>query len=88
MYIPDAYESILLDIIKGDRTGFVGNEELLLSWKLFGEVLRSVDSHQVKLHLYPLGSRGPPEAEGLVKRAGYSLSAKKYTWPKTNLTDV
>ena len=88
LYIPDAYESILLDIIRGDRTSFVGNEELLLAWKLFDGILKGVDNHQIKLHLYPLGSRGPSEADGLVKRAGYSLSAKKYTWPKTSLAEV
>ena len=88
LYIPDAYESILLDIIRGDRTGFVGNEELLLAWKLLDTILHGIDDHQIKLHLYPFGSRGPPEADNLVKRAGYSLSTKKYTWPKTSLTEV
>jgi glucose-6-phosphate 1-dehydrogenase len=37
--IPDAYASLILDVIKGDKHMFVGIDELQASWRIFDEYL-------------------------------------------------
>ena len=37
--IPDAYASLILDVIHGDKNMFVGIEELWASWKIFDDYL-------------------------------------------------
>jgi glucose-6-phosphate 1-dehydrogenase len=41
--IPDAYQRLLLDAIRGDRTLFVGSEETELAWKILDGVIDKGD---------------------------------------------
>ncbi len=41
--IPEAYQRLLLDAIKGDRTLFVGAQETELSWKILEPILSRTD---------------------------------------------
>lgn len=41
--IPEAYQRLLLDAIKGDRTLFVGAQETELSWKILEPILKNTD---------------------------------------------
>jgi len=59
--IPEAYHTLLLDVMQGDQTLFVSADETLASWKLYTPVL---NAHRA-VHSYPAGSRGPKEAEKL-----------------------
>ncbi len=54
--LPDAYERVLLDAVRGDRTLFTSDEEVLASWRILEPVLHawSMDSRDLK-H-YPAGS--------------------------------
>jgi len=65
--IPDAYETLLLDVLIGDQTLFVHAEEAAASWKLYGPVLES----EIPVHTYDAGSWGPREADELLERDGY-----------------
>lgn len=65
--IPDAYSTLLLDVLEGDRTLFVHADEAIGSWKLFDPVLQS--SHRI--HSYPAGSLGPDAAQDLLSRNGH-----------------
>ena len=56
--LPDAYETLLLDILRGDQTLFVHAEEAEASWQLYSPLLGQ--PHEVKF--YPAGSWGPKEA--------------------------
>ncbi len=55
--IPDAYERILYDCIRGDQTLFASTEEVRASWEFITPILESW--HRSKLHIYPKGSPGP-----------------------------
>jgi glucose-6-phosphate 1-dehydrogenase len=59
--LPDAYQTLLLDVLRGDQTLFVHSDEVLESWRLFDPLLR--EPHAV--YGYPAGSHGPVEAERL-----------------------
>ncbi len=60
--LPDAYETLLLDILRGEQTLFVHSEEVEASWEIFDPILRNPPS----LHTYSAGSWGPEEASSLV----------------------
>jgi glucose-6-phosphate 1-dehydrogenase len=59
--LPEAYETLLLDIFEGDQTLFVHAEEVEESWRLYTPLLEA--PHRVEL--YPAGSRGPASADRL-----------------------
>jgi glucose-6-phosphate 1-dehydrogenase len=59
--IPDAYYTLLRDVMLGDQSLFVSADETLASWKLYTPVLNAHRS----VHPYPAGSWGPKEAEEL-----------------------
>ena len=61
--LPDAYTALLYDVMEGDRTLFVGADEVESSWKLYDPVLK----RQPKMHGYPAGSWGPVEARKFVE---------------------
>lgn len=64
--LPDAYETLLLDIIKGDQTLFVRYDEVEAAWQLYKPLLET----RILVHPYPAGTSGPPEADELLKRDG------------------
>ena len=53
--IPDAYETLLTDIIEGDQTLFVRSDEVAEAWRLFSPI---VDLERTPAP-YPAGSWGP-----------------------------
>jgi glucose-6-phosphate 1-dehydrogenase len=59
--MPEAYQTLLLDVLKGDQTLFVHSDEVLESWKLYDPLLRQ----KQKVYLYASGTWGPAEAEHL-----------------------
>ena len=59
--LPEAYETLLLDIFEGDQTLFVHADEVEESWRLYTPLLDT--PHQVEL--YPAGSWGPASADRL-----------------------
>jgi glucose-6-phosphate 1-dehydrogenase len=58
--LPDAYETLLLDVIEGDQTLFVHGEEVEESWRLYSPLL----DNPTPIFDYPAGTWGPSEAEG------------------------
>jgi glucose-6-phosphate 1-dehydrogenase len=58
--LPDAYETLLLDILLGDATSFVRDDWVEASWKLYTPILQDPPPIQ----FYPAGSWGP-EAAGV-----------------------
>jgi glucose-6-phosphate 1-dehydrogenase len=64
--IPDAYESLLLDVIEGDRSLFIQKNELEAAWDVFTPVLHEIERQRVKPELYEFGSGGPAAAAKLM----------------------
>jgi glucose-6-phosphate 1-dehydrogenase len=59
--IPEAYETLLLDVLEGDQTLFVHSDEVEQSWRLYTPVVAAPQP----IHDYPAGTWGPPEADDL-----------------------
>jgi glucose-6-phosphate 1-dehydrogenase len=57
--LPDAYETLILDVIVGDQTLFVHAEEVEASWRFYAPTLEARTRH---VHPYVAGSWGPAEA--------------------------
>ena len=77
--IPDAYESLILDVLKGDKANFVRVDELEEAWRIFTPVLHAIEQGQVKPENYTFGTRGPASLNGFVEKYGYARQAG-YTW--------
>lgn len=65
---PDAYERLLMDIIAGDQTLFLG--QVGESWKIIDPIRQVWDEGKPKLATYKPGSWGPKEADDLIKKDG------------------
>ncbi|MFQ5968387.1 MAG: glucose-6-phosphate dehydrogenase [Acidimicrobiia bacterium] len=61
-HLPDAYETLLLDVLNGDQTLFVRSDEVEESWRLYDPLLAGGP----KLFPYEAGTWGPVEAYDLV----------------------
>lgn len=68
--IPDAYECLLLDVIRGDRSLFIRSDELEAAWDVFTPVLQALESKHIQPEPYAYGSRGPSAADRLAERHG------------------
>lgn len=66
----DAYERILLDILKGDQMLFNRSDELDSSWQLISDVLEGWKNDDTKIPDYEKGTWGPHEADTLIVKDG------------------
>ncbi len=57
--LPDAYERLLLDVLRGDRSLFIRDDELAVAWDIVTPVLHAIDEKGIKPRQYPYGSTGP-----------------------------
>ncbi|MGD2294952.1 MAG: glucose-6-phosphate dehydrogenase [Candidatus Aminicenantes bacterium] len=60
--LPEAYQTLILDILQGDQTLFVRGDEIEASWKLFDPLLEQ----NFPAHSYGAGTMGPGEADKLL----------------------
>ncbi len=58
--LPNAYETLLMDVLKGDQTLFVHADEVEAAWRLYSPLF----SMDVPLAPYPCGTWGPANAGG------------------------
>ncbi|VEU23325.1 DEKNAAC104458 [Brettanomyces naardenensis] len=84
-YIPQAYESLIRDVLNGDHSRFVRDDELEVSWALFTPLLNYLEGPQgPDPILYPYGARGPEPLSGFLEKNGYVYDARgDYQWPVT-----
>jgi glucose-6-phosphate 1-dehydrogenase len=59
--LPEAYETLLLDVAEGDQTLFVRGDEVEAAWRLYDPILKE----EQKIHPYQSGTSGPPAADAL-----------------------
>jgi glucose-6-phosphate 1-dehydrogenase len=64
----DAYEDLLLDVIKGDRSLFLRYDEVEYAWRIVDPVLRVWAMERDYIATYPAGSWGPEESRRLFER--------------------
>jgi glucose-6-phosphate 1-dehydrogenase len=66
----DAYERLLLDVLRGNPTLFMRNDEADAAWRWVQPVLDSWNSEQVAPIGYTAGTWGPPAASRLTAKEG------------------
>ncbi|KAJ8660674.1 glucose-6-phosphate dehydrogenase [Lichtheimia ornata] len=82
MSIPDAYETLILDVMRSDHSNFVRDDELDAAWRIFTPLLHKIDREKIQPKPYPYGSRGPQELDDFVTRYGFKRDTKApYEWP-------
>ncbi|PLT31444.1 glucose-6-phosphate dehydrogenase [Peribacillus deserti] len=69
--IPEAYELLIFDALRGDSTFFAHWDEVELSWKWVQPVLEAFEENDLPLHLYQAGSMGPQAASQLLEEDGF-----------------
>ena len=67
--LPEAYERLLLDVMRGDMTLFTRSDELDAAWQFVQPVLDAWDNRSTKPPRYTAGSWGPPEADQMLYRS-------------------
>jgi len=69
--LPEAYERLLLDAMRGDSTLFMRSDEVEAAWAVVDPILKAWESQDdIPVHLYQPGGWGPREAGGLIKPNG------------------
>ncbi len=63
--IPDAYESLILDVIQGDQSLFIRSDELEAAWDIFTPALHTLEQQAIEPETYKFGSHGPTAARRL-----------------------
>jgi glucose-6-phosphate 1-dehydrogenase len=75
--LPEAYERLLLDVLRGDSTLFTRSDELEAAWRFVTPILQDwMHSDRDPAH-YAAGTWGPEEADRLLEQDGR-------TWRKPN----
>lgn len=71
--LPDAYERLLLDALKGDASLFARNDGIEIAWGLLDPVLTGWEQRPdaSPLHTYARKSWGPAAADDLLARTGH-----------------
>jgi glucose-6-phosphate 1-dehydrogenase len=64
--LPEAYQTLLLDVMDGDQTLFVHADEVEAAWRLYTPIL----DNTLAISFYAAGSWGPKEADDLLQRNG------------------
>ncbi|KAI5951247.1 ZWF1 [Candida jiufengensis] len=84
-WIPEAYESLIRDVLHGNHSNFVRDDELDVSWKLFTPLLEALENNpNLNLEKYPYGSKGPKELRKYLQKHGYVFAEEgSYQWPLT-----
>jgi len=54
--LPEAYEQVLLDSLRSDKSLFAGADEILVSWQLLQPILDAWQNDQKNLTTYPAGT--------------------------------
>ncbi len=71
--LPDAYERLLLDALKGDASLFARSDEIDLAWQLIDPLLQAWEMQDnPSLVSYTPGTWGPVEADELLAREGHT----------------
>ncbi len=69
--LADAYQTLLVDLLRGDPTLFVRADEVEEAWRIYGPVLR----RPPRLRRYAAGTWGPTDARRLPAELGHQWSS-------------
>ena len=66
----EAYETLLVDALRGDATNFIRIDAVMDAWRVVDPVIHAWQNEGGAPHLYPAGSWGPEAADDLLARDG------------------
>ena len=69
---PEAYERLLLDVIRNNPTLFMRRDEVEAAWKWADPILDEWEAGTVTLKNYTAGTDGPTAAIAMIERDGRS----------------
>jgi glucose-6-phosphate 1-dehydrogenase len=69
--VPEAYELLIFDALRGDSTFFAHWNEVELSWKWVQPILEAFEENILPLLPYQSGSMGPESSNQLLKEDGF-----------------
>ncbi|KAH3759209.1 glucose-6-phosphate dehydrogenase [Pelomyxa schiedti] len=79
--LPDAYEQLIRDVLRGDHSLFVRQDELRVAWSIFTPLLKALETQRVEPIQYKWGTRGPEESDRMLKSMGFEYTSTTYKWP-------
>ena len=68
--VSDAYERLIMDVIRGNQTLFMRGDEVEAAWKWTDPIIQGWESRNDVPKLYDAGSSGPEDAAMLMHRDG------------------
>ncbi len=68
--LPDAYERLIMDIVRGDQTLFMRGDEVELAWAWIDLIAKGTDFYDNSPQKYSPGSAGPLSAQRLLEVDG------------------
>ena len=68
----DAYERLLMDVVKGNLTLFMRRDELEAAWRWIDPIREGWARHDERIKSYVAGSWGPAASSALVSRDGFA----------------
>ncbi len=70
---PEAYETLLLDIMEGDSTLFMRADHVEAAWKILMPIINAWENNpSVNFPNYDAGMQGPEDAEALIAKDGHN----------------
>jgi glucose-6-phosphate 1-dehydrogenase len=66
--MPDAYERLLMDVIRGDQTLFMRGDEVEAAWAWIDPIIRACEGGRAAPQPYAPGSDGPMESHILLHK--------------------
>lgn len=67
---PEAYETLLLDVLEGDATQFMRADQVEAAWKIVMPILNKWGKSKEGMQKYTAGTWGPKAADKLIQKSG------------------
>lgn len=68
--LPDAYERLLMDVVRGNATLFMRRDEVETAWEWVDSILEAWDNSGERPRFYTAGTWGPSESVAMIVRDG------------------
>jgi glucose-6-phosphate 1-dehydrogenase len=69
--LPEAYERLLLDVVRGDSSLFTRSDQVEAAWRVVDPILKVWESQpDIPIYTYAAGSWGPAAADDLIRQEG------------------
>ena len=75
--VADAYERLIMDVIRGNQTLFMRGDEVEAAWSWTDPLIEGWEARADVPKLYDAGSAGPDDANHLMQRDGRTWRAIK-----------